>query len=954
MAQRITWSEIKHNATVFAREFARSTREEADAKDFWTGFFKIFGLERRHLAAFEAPVKKLSGHSGKIDLIWPGVMLAEHKSAGQSLAKAETQAFGYIASLIREGRAAEAPRYVVVSDFQRIVLHDLEAEAGSADGEEGTSRASQKVEIKLAELPDHVHRFAFMLGQEPQRLRPEDPANRAAFELMGKLHDLLVKAGYDGLDLERFLVRLLFCLFAEDTGIFEPLAFHSYITGRTRSDGSDLGPALEKLFQVLDSPPERRSPNLDDELAAFPYVNGRLFSDRLGMADFSAAMREQLIAAASFFWGRISPAVFGSLFQSVLIDEERRAKGAHYTSERDILKTIKGLFLDELEAEVDAALADRSTSARKRQQAALDRLARLRLFDPACGCGNFLIIAFRELRRLELKLLIKLQDGQRVLNVLSVLRVSIEQCYGIELLEWPARIAEVALWLADHQANQAAAAAFGQHFVRLPLRETPHIAHGNALHIDWAGHLAPSDDVMVLGNPPFIGHSYASGDQQTDKAHVFPAGGKFGKLDYVACWHVLAAQYIQGTRARVAFVSTNSITQGEQASVLWPYLFSLGVTIDFAHRTFPWSSEAPGAAHVHVVIVGFSLVGRDTKLLYDYDHGGDEPVAIVAKPGISPYLTVGLPLAVPSRATPRPGQPQLRQGSKPVDGGHLLFTAAEKEAFVAAEPAAAKWMRPFVGSQELINGGWRWCLWLKDCSAHEMKQLPAVKTRLSRVKAVRRASPTTAFQNKAETPYLFAEDRQPHRTYLAVPETSSERRRFVPVGFLDSDVIAGNAISVMEDATILHFGVLSSSLFNSWLRTVAGRLKSDPRITPAVWHNLPIPQTDVADHRTAVERAAQRVLDERAYHLPPNGSATLADLYDPDTMPPGLVKAHQALDKTVDKLYRPDRAFSSDRERVEWLFELFAQQQAPLIAGTGSKAKSRNKRAGTKPKKEQQ
>jgi hypothetical protein len=932
MAQRLTWSEIKHNATVFARDFARATREEADAKEFWNDFFAVFGLKRRHVAAFEAPVKKLDGHKGKIDLIWPGVMLAEHKSAGQSLSRAQVQAFAYIQGLIAEGRADEAPRFVILSDFQRIVLHDLEVEADAGAADDASGPATHRVEIKLSELPEHVHRFAFMLGQAPQRLRPEDPANQAAFKLMGRLHDLLVEAGYDGVDLERFLVRLLFCLFAEDTGIFEPLGFFTYISGRTRPDGSDLGAALEKLFQVLDTPPERRSKNLDDELAAFPYVNGRLFADRLRIADFNAEMHAALLRAANFYWARISPAVFGSLFQAVLGDEERRRKGAHYTSERDILKTIKGLFLDELEAEVTAAIADRSTGARKRQEAALARLGRLRLFDPACGCGNFLIIAFRELRRLELQLLRKLLEAQQVLNVQTYLQVSVEQCYGIELLEWPARIAEVALWLADHQANQAAAAAFGQYFVRLPLRETPHIAHGNALRLDWAAHLPPGDDVMVLGNPPFIGHSYTSAEQQADKARVFPSDGKFGKLDYVACWHAKAADYIQGTRARVAFVSTNSITQGEQASVLWPYLYSKGVEIEFAHRTFPWSSDAPGAAHVHVVIIGFSRVPREQRLLYDYDLGGDEPVCVTARPGISPYLTVGRPVTVPSRATPRPGQPQLRQGSKPVDGGHLIFTAEEKEAFVRAEPSAERWMRPYVGSQELINGGWRWCLWLKDCPAAELRAMPLVKERLARVRASREASPTPAFAAMAAQPALFVEDRQPDRPYLAVPEVSSERRRYIPLAWLPHTVIASNKLQISTEATFLHFGVLSSQLHMAWVRVVCGRLESRYSYSPSVMHNFPWPALAADAQSKVIESAAQRVLDERAYHLPPNGNATLADLYDPDTMPPGLVKAHQALDKAVDKLYRPERPFSSDRERVEHLFALFEAQAAPLVA----------------------
>lgn len=894
----------------------------------------MFGLERRHLASFEAPVRNLKGRWGKIDLLWPGVMIAEHKSRGQNLDHATTQAFQYIHGLQAEARHDEVPRYVIVSDFHRIVLYDLEPNPGEEVDASGISR----LKITLNELPQHITRFAFMLGQTPQRLRPEDPANQRAYEKMAGLHEQLVRAGFSGLDLERFLVRILFCLFAEDTGIFEPFAFYNYITNRSREDGSDLGPLLEKLFQVLDCPPERRSKNLDDELAAFPYVNGRLFSDRLRMADFSPEMRGSLIEAARFYWAKISPAVFGSLFQGVLTREERRAKGAHYTSERDILKVCRGVFLDDLETEWSAARADRSTGRQNRLRSLHQKLASIRLFDPACGCGNFLVIAYRELRRLEHRLLKELLQGQQVFDISTEIKVNVEQAHGIELLEWPARIAEVALWLVDHQMNQEAAEAFGQYFIRLPLRQTPHILHENALRTDWRRHLAPSDNVIILGNPPFIGHQWRSEDQQHDMTLIFGHEGRFRRLDYVTAWYVLAARYMEDTAARAAFVATNSISQGEQVDTLWSLLYRMGIEIRFAHRSFPWRSDAPGAAHVHVVIIGFSRVKIERPRLYDYDAGGEEPVMIECG-NISPYLIDGPRLTLPSRVEARPGHPSIGKGSQPTDGGHLIFTEEEAQDFLARSPGAAPYMRHYVGGQELISGEWRRCLWLKGISPARLRTLPHVRERLALVRASRLQSPTASVREYANKPAEFTQDRQPESDYLAVPEVSSERRRYIPIGYLSKDVIASNKLQIVLHGSLFLFGVLSSTLHVAWVKVVAGRLESRLSYSPSVLHNFPLPESITEAKRRAIETAAQRILAERERHLPPRGDSSLADLYDPDTMPADLLKAHSELDRLIDRLYR-ERPFDSDRERVEFLFKLYEKQAAPLTAMISPSANS--------------
>ncbi|MGN6644048.1 MAG: DNA methyltransferase, partial [Verrucomicrobiota bacterium] len=612
----LSWNEIRHNAVKFARDHKHTTSESADKQSFWNEFFDVFGVSRKLVASFEVPVLKVSGNFGKIDLLWKRKLLVEHKSAGENLDRAKTQAFDYIQAMAAEGRSKEIPRYVIVSDFQRFVLYDLEPET-QRDLPLFAGRRYEATEFPLTELHKKVGLFAFIPGYKVPTYKEQDPINIEAAEILGKLHDELEAGGYTGHDLERFLVRILFCLFAEDTGLFPRQSFQLYIENHTASDGSDLGLHLARLFEILDKPFEKRQANLDEDLAQVPFVNGDLFADALGFADFNRSMRDALLECCGKNWDEISPAIFGSLFQSIMQPKERRQIGAHYTSERDILKVARSLFLDDLRAEFEVRKKDKSTGRIARLEEFHKKLCGLRFLDPACGCGNFLVITYRELRQLELETLQEIYGGahgtergtQKELTLDEINRLSqvdVHQFYGIEIEEWPSRIAEVAMWLMDHQMNVKISEAFGQLYQRLPLKKSPHIHCANALRKDWKEVLLPEQCSYVLGNPPFVGKQYMTSEQNVDMKSVCGDIKGHGLLDFVTAWYFKAAEFIKGTRILVGFVSTNSITQGEQVGILWNALFQHGLKIHFGHRTFPWESEARGKAHVHVVIIGFA------------------------------------------------------------------------------------------------------------------------------------------------------------------------------------------------------------------------------------------------------------------------------------------------------------------------------------------------------------
>ena len=919
----ISWNEIRHRAIAFSKDWTGVKREQAEKQTFWNEFFNVFGMRRRTVASFEEPVKKLSGDYGYIDLFWHGTLLVEHKSHGKDLGKAESQAFRYIQDLAREGRENEIPRYVIVSDFARIALYDLEPE----DSEYlplFNDRRVHTLDFPLADFHQHIQAFAFIPGYKQHKFEEQDPINIRAVEILGGLHDTLEAGGYKGHKLERFLVRILFCLFAEDTGIFdEREMFKLYLENRTAEDGSDLGLHLARLFEVLDTPGENRQKNLDETLAAFPYVNGDLFAEKLDFADFNRDMRNALLACTHFDWSRISPAVFGSLFQAVMDDKERRQIGGHYTSERDILKVIRSLFLDDIHAEFERVKSNKSQLKRFHE-----KLAALRFLDPACGCGNFLVITYRELRLLEIEILKLLLPGdQPKLDIQSLSLVDVDAFYGIEISEWPVRIAEVAMWLMDHQMNIRLSEAFGQYFVRLPLKKSPTIACENALQLNWDKILPSLQCSHVLGNPPFVGKHLMTADQARDMRVVWGGNPGVGVLDYVTGWYWKASEYIQGTRITVGFVSTNSISQGEQVGVLWNPLFQrFSIKIHFAHRTFKWESEARGKAHVHVVIIGFGAFEPADKQIYDYDSNG-EKVTRINVHNISPYLIDGPDITIASRSRPICNVPEIVYGSKPVDGGNLILSDEQKAIFLVNNPKAQKFIRPFIGSEEFIKGIRRWCLWLVGATPQEVRSIAGVRQRVEAVRSVRLASKKGPTRRKADSPTLFAEIRQPSSDYLLIPSVSSETRKYVPIGFISKEVIANNLVMFVPDAGLFHFGVLSSAMHMAWMRQVCGRLESRYRYSNnLVYNNFPWPETPDAKHRAAVVAGAGAVLSARKEF----SDATLADLYDPLAMPPALVKAHAELDRAVDLCYRP-QPFQNDRQRVEHLFALYEKLTAPLI-----------------------
>ena len=945
---RLSWNEVRARAAAFAENWRGAAYEKGETQSFYNDFFRIFGVERRAVARYEEHVRKLDdrfrsadlfdaarqpaarrddhagrpdNRSGFIDLFWPGVLLVEQKSAGRNLAKAYGQAGEYFDALPER----ERPRYILVSDFQTFELHDLdEREVAS---------------FPLAELHAHVEKFGFIMGVQRRAFRDQDPANIEAAELVGRLHDALHAAGYRGHNLRVLLVRIVFCLFADDTGIFEPRdIFLDFIGTRTSEDGADLGSRLSELFQTLDTPEADRQATLEEDLARFPYINGALFDGSVPIPAFDAAMRRALLEACRFDWSSISPAIFGALFQSVMDPNERRAQGAHYTTEKNILKVVEPLFLEDLRAEFERLKARRDSRRRPELLRFQERLGRLNFLDPACGCGNFLIIAYRELRALEIEVLKAIYPNrlyEALADRFSV--VNVDQFHGIEINEFPARIAETALWMMDHIMNNRLSLEFGRTYARIPLEAAPHIRHGDALETDWKKLLPPKDCDYVLGNPPFAGAKYQTKAQRAQVKRIAALGGSGGTLDYVAAWFLKAGDYARAGRARIGFVATNSITQGEQAAQLWPLLFGRrGLEIAFAHRTFAWGSDARGKAHVHVVILGLDR-RKDApaeKRLFAYPDLNGEPEES-RHAALSPYLFDAGGLADPHltvREESRPinGMPPLRYGAQPIDGGRYIFNAEERAAFLEAEPGAEAFMRPFVGAREYLQGGERWILALQDAPPEALARLPEIRERIAAVRNYRLASKRPATQDLANFPTEFAFTTIPSTPFLVIPEVSSERREYAPIGWLEPPVIPSNLVRVLENASLADFALLASAMHMAWLRHVGGRLESRYRYSIGlVYNTFPTPPGFASGEAdlSKLEPLAQAVLDARAAH----GQATLADLYDPDLMPPALRRAHRNLDRAVDRLYRK-APFASERARVEHLFALYEKMRTPLEA----------------------
>ena len=912
----LSWNEIKSRAIEFSKEWKDDFNEHAEAKSFMDAFFNVFGISRKRVGSFEKAVKKEDGRQGFIDLLWKGVILIEFKSRGKSLEKAHTQAKDYFSGI----KEKDLPKYILVCDFENFRLYDLEEDT--------------TVEFKLEDLVKNVQHFGYLLGYQKKIYKEQDPANIKAAELMGRLHDRLEEIGYAGHALEVYLVRLLFCLFAEDTTIFNKQQFQEFVEQRTSEDGSDLAPRLQELFQVLNTPRPMRFKNLDEQLADFEYVNGKLFEEPLPIASFDGKMRQALLDCCYLDWSKISPAIFGSMFQSVMNPVERRNLGAHYTSETNILKLIKPLFLDDLWREFE-----RVRDNRNRLLEFHERLSRMRFLDPACGCGNFLVVTYRELRLLEIEILKALnKTGQREIDISRILRLDVDMMCGIEFEEFPARIAEVAMWLIDHQMNMLVSNEFGQYYARLPLKKSANIVHANALQIDWET-VVPKDELsFILGNPPFVGQQLQNSIQKADMERIFAGVKGSGVLDYVAAWYVKAAQMIQNTKIKAAFVSTNSISQGEQVGVLWNLLFNnYGIKIHFAHRTFSWSNEAKGNAAVHVVIIGFANYDVSNKVLFEYENIKSNAHEVVVK-NINPYLLEGKDFALSSRSKPLNDVPEIKRGNSPYDGGFFLFSEDEKDEFLAREPKAEKFLKKFLGAKEYLNGVNKYCLWLKDAAPEELKALPQVMERIKKVKEFRENSPGKETQSYASSPSLFRDKNNPD-SFIVVPRVSSENRKYIPMGFFDKNFIAGDTCLTIFNGELFHFGVLTSTIHMTWVKYVCGRLESRFRYSKdIVYNNFPFPENPTGKQITAIEEKAQKVLDARA-EFP---ASSLADLYDPLTMPPALVRAHAELDRAVDLAYRP-QPFTGEANRMAFLFELYEKYTANLFTAEKKAKKPRRK-----------
>jgi N-6 DNA Methylase len=919
MSNTYNWTLIERNADLFANRWATESDETGEAKTFWDELFQIFALRRYDYARFEGRVKRKDNSQGFMDLFWRGKMLVEHKSAYKSsdkeFEKAYQQALLYVEGLKPEDK----PKRIVICNFQHFRIYKSDAGFKPASD-------SPYEEFDLKDLPQHIRKFQFILEYSQQLVKEEEEANIQAAEIMGALHDAIEQHGYKGHDLEWLLVRILFCLFAEDTGIFKDDLFKTYVLKHTEFDGSDLGERLLELFVILNTPENKRPKETPQYLNDFPYVNGSLFSKHINQPPkFTVGTRGALHKCCNFGWSKISPAIFGSLFQSVMNPVERRNLGAHYTSEVNIKRLINPLFMDSLWAEFEKVKDNQ-----KKLEQFLFKVAALKFLDPACGSGNFLVVTYKELRLLELEILktliykhFKVTVGI-TFSVRSLVKMTVSNFYGIEYEESSALIAQVAMWLAEHQMNTKLGEEFGDYMPMIPLDESATILNANALQTDWATAF-PSKVDFIIGNPPFIGYYLQNKQQKDDVALITKGIDGAGVLDYVAMWHLTAAKYMKAyPSVKTGFVSTNSIAQGEQVGVLWKELFdNYKVQIVFAHQTFKWSNEAKGVAAVHCVIIGF-VDGQNTeggkKYLFEYEDIKGEPHKVEVK-NISPYLTDGKNIYVERRQTPISNAPELLKGSQPTDGGNFLLSDSDKDEMLQRNSLTAKFIKPFLGAQEFLNGKTKWCLWLTDISPREIQELSDIKKRVEAVRKMRLASTKASTIKWADKPTLFTENRQPTSDFVLIPRVSSENRSYIPMGFFSKDYIIGDTCISVPNADLFLFGNLTSKMHMAWVKYTCGRLKSDYRYSNTiVYNNYPFPQSVSDSQKAKVEAAAQDVLDIRLIYTATGSS--LADLYDPLSMPPDLLKAHSVLDKAVDNCYGKT-TFATDAKRVEFLFDLY-------------------------------
>ncbi len=921
----MTENERKKAAKAFADYWADKGYEKGQSQSFWLSLLRdIFEIEHpEQYVVFEEQVK-IDRANGFIDVMIPSTkVMIEQKGANKDLRKGILQSDGSLLNPFQQAKRyivdlplSEHPRWVITCNFKEFLIYDMEKPTGEPES------------ILLKDLPTEYYRLGFLVEEKSELLHREEQISIKAGELVGKLYDAIQKQ-YIHPDSEESLrslnmlcVRLVFCLYAEDAGIFGGhLKFHNYIKN---CQIKDVRRALIDLFRTLDTKEEERDKYIDKDLAAFPYVNGGLFADEnIEIPHFTEEIVDLLLHNASedFDWSQISPTIFGAVFESTLNPETRRSGGMHYTSIENIHKVINPLFLDELTTELNEIKAVKVDKLRvAKADAFQDKLASLTFLDPACGSGNFLTETYISLRRLENEVLkIRFKD-QIVLDTGDLIKVSIGQFYGIEINDFAVTVAKTALWIAESQMMKETEDIVGIFLDFLPLKSYANIVEGNALRIDWES-VVPKDRLnYIMGNPPFVGYSLQSADQKQEilSIYVDEKGKPYktaGKIDYVSGWYFKASQLMQNTTVRTAFVSTNSITQGEQVAGVWKPLYErFGIHIDFAHRTFRWDSEASIKAHVHCVIVGFSTAENNTpKKLYS-----TERMQLVDN--INAYLIAAPTVFIESRTKAICDIPKMTYGNKPVDGGNLIIEKEDYDSFITSEPKALPFVKRLIGAKEFINGDARWCLWLSGVSPAEIKRMPLVLERVRKVKEMRENSTDEGARKLALTPTTFRETNNP-LSAVVIPCHSSENRKYIPMGFIDDSVVVTNAVLFIPNAQLYHFGIITSNVHMAWTRAVCGRIKSDYRYSKeVVYNNFPWP-TPTDEQRAKIEQTAQAILDARALYP----DCSLADLYDEVTMPPELRKAHQQNDRAVMQAYGFDVKTMTESSCVAELMRMYRE-----------------------------
>jgi hypothetical protein len=924
----MTTAQQQQAARNFAAYWKDKGYEKGESQPFWLSLLRdVYGVEHpEQFIQFEEQVHL--DHTSFIDGTIPAThVLIEQKGLGKDLNKPIKQSDGALLTPFEQAKryilelpVSQHPRWVVTCNFSTFYVYDMERPRGEPEI------------IELANLEKEYYRLQFLVDAGNEHLKREMEVSIAAGESVGLLYDAFYKqyanpeSEHSLKSLNKLCVRLVFCLYAEDAGIFGHHGmFHDYLKG---FDTRGLRKGLVDLFRVLDTKLQDRDPYLKDdnpELAAFPYVNGGLFSDEnIEIPPFTDEIRDLLLVKASenFNWSEISPTIFGAVFESTLNPETRRSGGMHYTSIENIHKVIDPLFLDELKAELDEICANPVERTRTAKLRVFQRkLASLTFLDPACGSGNFLTETYLSLRRLENKILVELSHGQVTMYSASEspIQVSISQFYGIEINDFAVTVAKTALWIAESQMMKETEKILLVPLEFLPLKTNAFIVEGNALRVDWESVVPKSKLNYIMGNPPFVGARLMGKEQKADVNTIFPGWKNAGNLDYVCCWYKKAADIMQGTSVRSALVSTNSVSQGESVANLWKPLFHAGVHIDFAYRTFRWDSEAKIKAHVHCVIIGFSIAASSTpKKLFDGDR-------YQVANNINGYLLDGENVFVESRSKPICNVPEIGIGNKPIDGGFYLFEKEEMEDFIKKEPSSKKYFRPWYGSREFINQKPRYCLWLGECTPAELKAMPHCMERVKAVREYRLASPSAGTVKLADKPTRFHVENMPKGNYIVIPKVSSENRKYVPMGLMSPDMLCSDLVFIVPNATAYHLGVLTSNVHMAWVRAVCGRLKSDYRYSKdIVYNNFPWP-APTEQQKAKIEQTAQAILDARALY--PDSS--LADLYDELTMPPELRKAHRDNDRAVMDAYgfiKGTAARTSESACVAELMKLYQQK----------------------------